>query len=116
MAGVENEKAVAAALSDPNAELPEGARRMTEGERTERINTILEALTKQGMVKEDMPAEQTTAMEQFVKEGIAFEMNIKTPKGFALIKVANMTNPEVAATTRRNETSAVTSRETTASA
>mmetsp|Transcript_22017 Transcript_22017/g.35309 ORF Transcript_22017/g.35309 Transcript_22017/m.35309 type:complete len:118 (+) Transcript_22017:69-422(+) len=109
MAGVDNEKAVSAALKDPSTEMPPGARRMTEIERAVRIDAIVEALTKQGMVKEDMPAQQSQAMEQFVKEGIAFEMNINTPKGFALIKVANMTNPEVAATTRRNETTAVTS-------
>ena len=45
MAGVDNEKAVSAALKDPSTEMPPGARRMTEIERTERID--LEALTKQ---------------------------------------------------------------------
>ena len=42
-----HEAAVAAALADPNAELPAGSRRMTKGERAERIDTIMDALIKQ---------------------------------------------------------------------
>jgi hypothetical protein len=42
-----HEAAVAAALADPNAELPVGSRRMTKGERAERIDTIMDALIKQ---------------------------------------------------------------------
>ena len=47
MAGVDNEKAVSAALKDPSTEMPPGARHMTEIERAERIDAIVEALTKQ---------------------------------------------------------------------
>ena len=47
MAGVDNEKAVSAALKDPSTEMPPGARRMTEIERAVRIDAIVEALTKQ---------------------------------------------------------------------
>ena len=45
--GLLHESAVAAALADPNAELPAGSRRMTKGERAEWIDTIMDALIKQ---------------------------------------------------------------------
>ena len=51
MAGVDNEKAVSAALKDPSTEMPPGALRMTEIERAVRIDAIVEALTSRCAMK-----------------------------------------------------------------
>eukprot|EP00040_Diaphanoeca_grandis_P015569 m.79551 g.79551 ORF g.79551 m.79551 type:complete len:146 (+) comp25226_c0_seq1:216-653(+) len=78
-------------LSNPDAVLPKGARRMIESERKSHLNNVIMALARQGMMRTALPQEQQDQMDKFVNNGDSFELNIKTAKGFVYCKLANIT-------------------------
>eukprot|EP00037_Helgoeca_nana_P016546 m.155673 g.155673 ORF g.155673 m.155673 type:complete len:134 (+) comp23577_c0_seq1:295-696(+) len=79
-----------AALADPAAPVPEGARRMTVDERTEQVAMVAMALEKQGCTS--LAATDQAALTAYVTSGIPFKLEVKTPKGFVACTLANITN------------------------